>query len=109
MSGLSTVLDPSFQIDRLVTSGSGMAEVLASGRSSETTGPVVLVKHHDGSLVWNGRWEIADGHHRVADALRAGRSTIVASLEDYMDDEPYEAPFFDFSRWGTWAADGLAR
>ena len=44
-----------------------------------------------------GRYEIADGHHRVATALKAGQTHLWADIDVVPDEEPYEGPFFDFA------------
>lgn len=70
-----------------------MQEVLDSGRVSDTPDAPVLLR---ASEAFPGLWEIADGHHRVAHALRTGRATVMALLDPGYDDEPYEPPFYDF-------------
>lgn len=71
-----------------------MCEVLASGRVSETPdAPVWLNARPD----MPGLWELANGHHRVADLLRRGVSEVDAELDPCEDDEPLEGPFFDFA------------
>lgn len=70
-----------------------MQDVLDSGRVSDTPDDPVLVR---ASEEFPGLWEIADGHHRVAHALRTGHTTVMALLDPVPDDEPYEPPFYDF-------------
>lgn len=81
-------------LTNLVTPARCMDEVLASGRASDTPdAPAWLKARSD----MPGKWEIADGHHRVAQAIREGRTTVLGDLDLIPDDEPYEGPFFDFS------------
>lgn len=64
-----------------------MQDVLTSGRVSDTPyAPVTLTARED----LPGHWEIADGHHRVAAAIRDGYTVIVADLDSCPDEEPYE-------------------
>lgn len=78
----------------IVTSHAAMVEALTCDRESETPDePVWLRVRADVP----GRYEIADGHHRVAAALRAGHTTVLADIDLVPDDEPYQAPFFDFA------------
>lgn len=74
----------------LVTSADGMQETVISGRLSETPGAPVELCCRGGVV---GRYEIVDGHHRVAAVLRAGGREVAAVIYDYVDDEPYEGPF----------------
>lgn len=85
----------------LVTTREAMTEVLTSGRISETPNAAVWLKPAPGLP---GLWEIADGHHRVAQAMRDGTRTIRAELDDAPDDEPYEPPFYDFGPRVSFAA-----
>lgn len=77
----------------LVTTHQAMTETLASRRATTTEGPVEVCFSS-----WTDRYEISDGHHRVAQAIREGRTHIEVILSHYHDDEPYQAPFYDFSR-----------
>lgn len=77
----------------LIVTDGAMREVLASGRVSDTPDEPVLVR---ASEEFPGLWEVADGHHRVAHALRAGQVTVTALLDLIPDDEPYTRPFYDF-------------
>ena len=70
-----------------------MSEVLGSGRRSETPHAPVAVNVRDDMP---GRYEIADGHHRVAESLRRGDTHVRALIDLRPDEEPYEAPFYDF-------------
>ena len=82
----------SVDLTELITTHAAMTEVLASGRTSDTPDqPVWLKIRGDGAGL-----EIADGHHRVADALRRGERSIAADVDPVPDDEPYLPPFFDF-------------
>jgi len=77
----------------LITSHDNMREVLSSGRVSDTPDdPIYVMPRHD----MPGKYEIADGHHRAADALRRGLTHLDALVDNIPDDEPYEAPFFNF-------------
>ena len=71
-----------------------MREVLAAGRASETPSEPVWLKARADTP---GLWELADGHHRVADLLRRGAGEVDAELDPVPDDEPLEGPFFDFA------------
>lgn len=72
-----------------------MVETLASGRSSESPGePVEVTVRKDEP----GRYEVADGHHRIAEAIRNGLTHIDADAWPKPDDEPLEPPFYDFSQ-----------
>lgn len=80
----------------LVTTQRAMEEALASHRQSETPTEPIYVKP---SPVCPGKWEIADGHHRVAETIRRNLDFIWAEgdPEDY-DDEPLQPPFYDFGQ-----------
>lgn len=81
-------------LTRLVTPSAVMSEVIRSGRESDTPDePVLLRARGDGE-----GYEIADGHHRVAGAVKRGDSHVVADVDDVPDDEPYEPPFHDFTK-----------
>jgi ParB-like chromosome segregation protein Spo0J len=75
-------------LDQLVTSDRSMREVLGSGRTSKTPGPIHVFPRDD-----MPGFEISDGHHRVADAIRAGKTEIDAEIEPGPDDEQYEPPY----------------
>ena len=77
----------------LICRDEDMREVLASGRASATPDAAVWVKAREDRP---GLWEIADGHHRVAYALRSGTGVIRAELDPAPDDEPLNGPFYDF-------------
>lgn len=71
----------------------GVVRDVVGGLVSETPHePVDLCLRVDAT----GRYEIADGHHRVAAAMLAGETHIVADIYPMGDDEPYEGPFYDF-------------
>lgn len=70
-----------------------MEETFNSGRASDTPDAPVEVCLRDGS---KGRFEIVDGHHRVAHAIRQGRTDVQVVIVPYVDDEPYEEPFYPF-------------
>lgn len=77
----------------LVTADSVMVEVLRSGRISTTpTEPIYICVRKD----MPGRFEVSDGHHRIAAALRAGQREIHAIINPDPDDEPYDPPFYTF-------------
>jgi hypothetical protein len=82
-------------ITALVTTSSAMTEVLVSGRPSESPDDPVLVRAREGDPT---RWEVADGHHRVADAIRAGRTSVTVEFDTCFDDEPYEGDLYDFAQ-----------
>jgi hypothetical protein len=44
----------------------------------------------------SGYYELADGHHRVAEAMARGEREIVADIDSVSDDEPLEPPFYSF-------------
>lgn len=81
----------------LVTTERAMQEVLArydaGARSESPDEPIWVGVRAD----LPGRFEVKDGHLRAAAALRAGRDSIVVDIDTVADDEPYEAPFFDFA------------
>lgn len=77
----------------LVTEHQCLQDVLDSGRLSETPDAPLYVKAR---VDMPGKFEIADGHHRVAAALRAGIRSLPADADAQPDDEPYQPPFFDF-------------
>lgn len=82
-------------ITALVTTASAMTEVLTSGRRSDSPDDPVLVRaRYDDPA----RWEVADGHHRIADAIRAGRTTVTVEFDTCFDDEPYEGHLYDFAQ-----------
>lgn len=81
-----------------------LTEVLSSGRVSDTPDePIFLCGREDAP----DRFELCDGHHRVAAMLRAGANAdteVIADIDSGFDDEPLEPPFFDFGEatapWG---------
>lgn len=78
----------------LVTNHDVMVAVTTEGTPSDTPDePVDLCVRNDVT----GRYEVADGHHRVASALLSGADHIVADIYPIADDEPYEGPFYDFA------------
>jgi hypothetical protein len=79
----------------LITNRSSMDEVVRSGRQSETPGERPWLKVR---ADMPGRYEIADGHHRVADAFRRGETHIEADIDPTPDEEPYSGPFYDFGQ-----------
>jgi hypothetical protein len=79
----------------LITDHRVMVEVMGSGRRSESPDQPVWLKRRVGLP---GKWEIADGHHRVNEAIQRGEVLVLADLDDGPDDEPYEGPFYDFSQ-----------
>lgn len=84
-----------FPLDRILARDKDMRETLSSGRESETPDePVWLRARAD----MPEHFEIADGHHRVAAAIRAGRTHVAADLDRVPDDEPLQPPFYDFGR-----------
>lgn len=76
----------------LRTSDRAMRETLASGRTSDTPDAPIEVCLSD----TEGVYEIVDGHHRVAQAILRGAISVEAVVYDYVDDEPYEPPYYDF-------------
>ncbi|WP_251153607.1 hypothetical protein [Cellulosimicrobium sp. Marseille-Q4280] len=82
-------------ITALITTASAMTEVLTSGRRSESPDDPVLVRAREDDPA---RWEVADGHHRLADAIRAGRTTVAVEFDTCFDDEPYEGELYDFAQ-----------
>lgn len=74
----------------LVTEYDALTSTMASGRVSDTPDAPVELCLREGVA---GRFEIVDGHHRIAAAVQDGRSEIAAVIRDYVDDEPYAPPF----------------
>lgn len=70
-----------------------MREVLHSGRQSETPDAPVLLRPR-GDMPG---YEICDGLHRVASAIRQGLDCINGEIDTGPDEEPYEPPFYDFT------------
>ena len=80
-------------LTELIASDQDMREVLQNGRRSETPNEAIWVRARaDGRGL-----EISDGHHRVAEAIRAGRRRVKADVDADPDDEPLCEPFYDFS------------
>lgn len=77
----------------LIAEQSAMDGTLASGRTPDTPDAAILVYPRDDMP---GLFEIGDGHHRVAAAMRRGDTHITAQVETYADDEPYKPPFYVF-------------
>lgn len=73
-----------------------MIKTLASGRVSDTPEePIFLCGRED----MPDRFELCDGHHRVAAMLRAGANAdteVIADICPGFDEEPLEPPFYDF-------------
>ncbi|MFZ2528465.1 MAG: ParB N-terminal domain-containing protein [Rhodococcus sp. (in: high G+C Gram-positive bacteria)] len=80
-------------LSALVTPATDMAAVLASGRVSDTPDEPILLR---ACADQPGRFEVADGHHRIAAALRAGRHEINAYIDPVPDGEPHQPPFYPF-------------
>lgn len=78
----------------LIAEHDAMQEVLDSARDSDTPHAPLYLKPRADMV---GRFELADGHHHVAAALRSGITVLPALVEDQPDDEPYQPPFFDFT------------
>jgi len=81
-------------LTQLVTTAEAMREVLVSGRVSDTPQAPVLVRAREDDPT---RWEIADGHHRVAQAIREGRTEVLVEFDTVFDDEPYGGELYDFT------------
>jgi len=77
----------------LIANDKNMREVLSSGRRSETVGAIHVWPRDD-----MPGFEIGDGHHRVADAIRRGETHIDSEVEPWPDEEQYDPPFYDFSQ-----------
>lgn len=77
----------------LIAQREDMQDVLDSGRISDTPSTPIYVRVREDMP---GKYEIADGHHRVAEALRNGATHIAARVDEIPDDEPLEEPFYDF-------------
>jgi hypothetical protein len=75
-----------------------MWEVLSSGRVSLTPDEPLFLTARAGRP---GFFEISDGHHRVASGLRQGRTSFLAVIDLTPDEEPYEAPFFNFDAYSA--------
>jgi hypothetical protein len=86
----------------LIARKADMEEVFSSGRRSEDSSQPIWVKARSDTP---GLYEVADGHHRIADAIRNGRDTIEADIDSMPDDEPLEPPFYDFSQHVKTAQD----
>lgn len=83
-------------LSALVAQHDVMSDVLTSGTPSDTPDEPVLLRICPNGLV--GRYEVADGHHRVAAAIRRGDTHVLADIEvDFPDDEPYPGPYFNFA------------
>lgn len=81
------------QLTDLIVRDTDMREVLSSGRVSDTPDQPVLLKARQD----RAGFEVADGHHRVAEAIRRGARSVEADVDNMPDDEPLEPPFYDFS------------
>lgn len=79
----------------LVAQRDVMEAVLASGVPSDTPDEPVYTKP---SPFLPGKYEIADGHHRVAETIRQGGTHVDIDHDPIEDDEPYEGPYYDFSQ-----------
>lgn len=79
----------------LIAEIDAMQDTLDLGVPSDTPHDPILVRCRDDMT---GRFELADGHHRVAAALRRGERFVEAEIDPLVDDEPYEPPFFRFPR-----------
>lgn len=85
-------------LSALVTTHTAMTETLDSGRESDSPDEPVLVRAR---MDDPSRWEIADGHHRVARAIRRGASSVRVEFDTTFDDEPYEGQLYDFAQHCT--------
>ena len=93
----------------LIAEHAAMEETLASGRISETPEEPVYVKARPDL---SGKWEIADGHHRVAAAIRGKLPSVAVLMDQLPDDEPYDEPFYPFvapvlPEWADEALEGV--
>ena len=85
------------RLDRIAALHEDMSETLGSGRESETPeAPLLLRVEETDSLDGFTRFELSDGHHRAAHALRAGDCWVEAEIDPRPDEEPLEGPFYDF-------------
>lgn len=82
----------------LVTDHAVMTAVLDAATPSDTPDEPIWVRVRTNL---DGRYEIADGHHRVAAAIKAGHTHVWADIDTVPDDEPYQGPFFDFAAIAT--------
>ena len=89
----------SFPIRKIVVQDNHMRPVLkahSEGRGSETPDyPVWLKARED----MPGHYEMGDGHHRLAEALARGQTTVKAFLDPQPDDEPLQRPFYDWDKY----------
>lgn len=90
----SAVLSLRVPLTSLITTEDAMRDTLASGRCSETPDEPSLLNVRDDGL----GFEIADGHHRIAAAIRRGEDAISAEIDLQPDPDPYQPPFYDFAR-----------
>ncbi len=91
-------VDEAFPIASIITDASAMRwtiDHVRQGHRSDTPEAACWLKAR---LDMPGFYELADGHHRVADALLRGATTVRAELDPIPDDEPYEGPFYDFNQ-----------
>lgn len=80
-------------IAHLVTTFDAIDSAAASGRLSETPDAPIELCLREGVP---GRFEICDGHHRLAAVLRRGELHANVEIIDQIDDEPYEPPYATF-------------
>ena len=78
----------------LIAEHQSMVNTITSGRTSDSTGQPVELCLHEGT---DAHFEVTDGHHRLADALRRGETHIDVLISAYHDDEPYDGDYFDFA------------
>lgn len=65
-----------------------------TGTVSETPHAAIWVRAtHDNP----NTYEVADGHHRIADAIHNGYTHLVVDIDNIPDDEPYQPPFYNFA------------
>lgn len=81
------------RLDRIITEKAVMEAVLAGGVPSDTPDAPLLLRACDLDPF---RFELADGHHRVAQALRDGRGWLTSDIDPFVDEEPYEGVFYQF-------------
>lgn len=96
----ATYIRATLPLTALLAADAAMRATLQSGRRSQSPDEPVLVRATPDATLW----EVADGHHRIAHALREGRTHITVDIDPVPDDEPLTGPFYDFTHDGRWGA-----
>ena len=91
-------------LSRIIANADNINDTLRSGKPSYSTGKPIRLNIFDADNPYlpplpnnfPGIFELDDGHHRVAQALRNKHYWLDAVIHSEFNDEPYETPYYQF-------------